>query len=276
MDKDQITVMLVRSGSKGAKSFSIKTSHLKTALFAFTVFTVFSLLSFTSTYFFYKDSEIKSDSVNKLLSAINSMSEDITKSEEIESELRLRLADIEESLLEMQDLLDKKGIKKDLSVGGEFIPPDRLSISYVEFMKKDIDAIYNTMKGIPLGTPLEGKINSGFGYRKDPFRSRVGFHAGIDIDANRGDPVVATADGTVTKAKWHTSYGKTVIIEHKDGYETLYGHLSKITVKEGQKVSTGEVIGKAGSTGRSTGTHLHYEVAKNGKRVDPSNYMTFK
>jgi murein DD-endopeptidase MepM/ murein hydrolase activator NlpD len=274
MDRDCITITLVRPGSKGAKSFSIKISHLKAALFTFTIFTVFSLLSFTSTYMFYKDSEIKSDSVNKLLSTINIMSEDITKSEVIETKLRSRLIDIEGVLLEMQELLDKKGIKKHLSVGGEFIPPDRLSISYVEFMQKDIDEIYNTMKGLPVGSPLEGKLNSKFGYRKDPYRSKFGFHSGIDIDADYGEQVVATADGTVTKAGWHHSYGKTVIVDHKDGYETLYGHLSAVTVKEGEKVAVGEVIGKAGSTGRSTGTHLHYEVVKNGKRIDPSNYLT--
>lgn len=276
MDKDRITLMLVRPGSSGARSISVKTTHLKAALFAFTVFTIFSILSFTSTYMFYKDSEIKSDSVNKLLSAINTMNEDLSKNEVMESELRGRLADIESTLLEMQELLDKKGIKKHLSVGGEFISPDRLSISYVDFMKKDIDEIFNTMKGVPLGIPHGGKLNSKFGYRKDPFRKKYGFHSGIDIDANYGDPVVATADGTVSKASWHHSYGKTVVIEHKDGYETLYGHLSKITVKEGQKVTTGEVIGKAGSTGRSTGTHLHYEVAKDGKRIDPSDYLTLK
>lgn len=276
MDRDRITIMLVRPGSKGAKSLSIKISHIKAALFTFTVFTVFALLSFTSTYMFYKDSEIKSDSVNKLLSTINIMDEDITKNEVIETKLRTRLTDIEDTLLEMQELLDKKGIKKHLSVGGEFIPPDRLSISYVEFMKKDIDEIYDTMKGLPVGSPLEGKLNSKFGYRSDPFRTKFGFHSGIDIDANYGEPIVATADGNVSKAGWHHSYGKTVIVDHKDGYETLYGHLSAINVKKGQKVTVGEVIGKAGSTGRSTGTHLHYEVVKNGKRINPSNYLTLK
>ena len=276
MDRDRITIMLVRPGNKGAKTLSIKMSHLKAGLFAFTVFTIFSLLSFTSTYMFYKDSVIKSDSVNKLLSTINIMDEDITKNKVIETKLRTRLTDIEATLLEMQELLDKKGIKKHLSVGGEFIPPDRLSISYVEYMKKDIDEIYNTMKDIPVGSPLKGKINSKFGYRKDPFRSKFGFHSGIDIDAKYGEPVVVTADGTVSKAGWHHSYGKTVIVNHQDGYETLYGHLSAVTVKEGQKVTVGEVIGKAGSTGRSTGTHLHYEVVQNGKRIDPSSYLTLK
>ena len=276
MDRDRITIMLVRPGDKAAKSLSIKFSHLKAALFIITVFTVFSLISFTSTYIFYKDSEIKSASVNKLLSTINTMNEDMSKNQATEVNLRTRLADIEETLLEMQELLHKKGIKKQLSVGGEYIPPDRLSISYVDFMKQDIEEIYKTMKGVPVGRPLEGKLNSKFGYRKDPLRSKFGFHSGIDIDAKHGEPVVATADGTVSKAGWHQSYGRTVILDHKDGYETLYGHLSAITVKKGQKVIVGEVIGKAGSSGRSTGTHLHYEVAKDGKRIDPAIYLTLK
>jgi murein DD-endopeptidase MepM/ murein hydrolase activator NlpD len=98
----------------------------------------------------------------------------------------------------------------------------------------------------------------------------------VDIDAKFGDPVVATADGVVKKTGWQGSYGKTVVIQHEDGFETIYGHLSKISVEEGQKVKVGEVIGKAGNTGRSTGTHLHYEVIKDGKRVNPSNFLSLK
>ncbi len=87
---------------------------------------------------------------------------------------------------------------------------------------------------------------------------------------------MATADGVVTKASWHSSYGKTVVIKHEDSYETLFGHLSKITVKEGESIKVGDVIGKAGSTGRSTGTHLHYEVIKDGKRVNPKQFLSLK
>ena len=276
MKRDRITIMLVRPGSKGAKSLSIKISHLKTALFIFTVFTIFSILSFASTYTLYKDAGIKADSVNKLLSTINILNQDINENAVIKTKLRTRLTEIEGTLLDIQELLSKKGIEKHLSVGGEFIPPDRLNLSYVDFMMQDINAIYETMKVLPVGSPLEGKLNSSFGYRKDPFRSRFGFHTGIDIDAEYGESVVATADGLVSKAGWHHSYGKTVVIDHEDGYETLYGHLSKITVKEGQKVTVGEVVGEAGSTGRSTGTHLHYEVVKNGERIDPSTYLSLK
>jgi len=240
------------------------------------IFAFVSLFSFGTSYIYYKDSATKSQSVNKLISTINLLSQDINKNKIIEAKLKNKLQGIEETLLEMQEVLNKKGIKKELSIGGEFIPPEKLTLSYVDYIKKDIDYLFNTVKSIPVGTPLKGKINSSFGYRKDPFKSRSGFHSGLDIDANYGQHVVATADGVVTKASWQTNYGKTVIVKHKDNYETLYGHLSKLQVKEGQEVKVGDVIGKAGSTGRSTGTHLHYEVIKDGKRVNPKNFLSLK
>ncbi|MEQ9619224.1 MAG: M23 family metallopeptidase [Deltaproteobacteria bacterium] len=276
MDKHNLTVMLITPGSKGPKALHFKKSHLKIALFTITILTIASLSSFIATYTFYKDSESKTQSVKKLAKTINSLSHNLSENKQTEASLRVRLKDIETKLLEMQEMLDKKGIKKKLAVGGEFIPVDRLSVSYVDYMKKDIDELFNTMKTLPVGSPLQGKINSGFGYRKDPFKSRVGFHSGIDIDANLGDPIVATADGTVKKAGWQSSYGKTIVIRHKDGFETIYAHLSKITVEEGQQIKVGEVIGKAGSTGRSSGTHLHYEVIRDGKKVNPTNFLSLK
>jgi murein DD-endopeptidase MepM/ murein hydrolase activator NlpD len=276
MKTDRYTIMLVTAGHKGAKSFSVKKSHIRIAFCSVIIFAFVSLFSFGTSYIYYKDSATKSQSVNKLISTINLLSQDINKNKIIEAKLKNKLQGIEETLLEMQEVLNKKGIKKELSIGGEFIPPEKLTLSYVDYIKKDIDYLFNTVKSIPVGTPLKGKINSTFGYRKDPFKSRSGFHSGLDIDANYGQHVVATADGVVTQASWHTNYGKTVIVKHKDNYETLYGHLSKLKVKEGQEVKVGDVIGKAGSTGRSTGTHLHYEVIKDGKRVNPKNFLSLK
>ncbi|MEE9175066.1 MAG: M23 family metallopeptidase [Thermodesulfobacteriota bacterium] len=276
METDRYTIMLVTAGHKGAKSFSVKKSHIRIAFCSVMIFAFVSLFSFGTSYIYYKDSATKSKSVNKLISTINLLSQDINKNKIIEAKLKNKLQGIEDTLLEMQEVLNKKGIRKELSIGGEFIPPEKLTLSYVDYMKKDIDYLFNTVKSIPVGTPLKGKINSNFGYRKDPFKSRSGFHSGLDIDANYGQHVVATADGVVTKASWHTNYGKTVIVKHKDNYETLYGHLSKLKVKEGQEVKVGDVIGKAGSTGRSTGTHLHYEVIKDGKRVNPKNFLSLK
>ena len=276
MDTDRYTIMLVTAGHQGAKSFSVKKSHIRIAICSVLVFAFLSLFSFSTSYIYYKDSSKKTESINKLVSTIDLLSQDIDNSRISEAKLRNKLQGIEETLLEMQDILQKKGIKKELSIGGEFIPAEKLTLSYVEYMKKDIDDLFNTMVSTPVGTPLTGKINSSFGFRKDPFKKRAGFHSGIDIDANYGQKIVATADGKVTKASWHSSYGKTVIIEHENGYETLFGHLSSITVKEGDQVKVGNVIGKAGSTGRSTGTHLHYEVIKDGKRVNPKNFLSLK
>ena len=276
MDTDRYTIMLVTAGHQGAKSFSVKKSHIRIAICSVLVFAFLSLFSFSTSYIYYKDSSKKTESINKLVSTIDLLSQDIDNSRISEAKLRNKLQGIEETLIEMQDILQKKGIKKELSIGGEFIPAEKLTLSYVEYMKKDIEDLFNTMISTPVGTPLTGKINSSFGYRKDPFKKRAGFHSGIDIDANYGQKIVATADGKVTKASWHSSYGKTVIIEHENGYETLFGHLSSITVKEGDLVKVGNVIGKAGSTGRSTGTHLHYEVIKDGKRVNPKNFLSLK
>ncbi|NIT13401.1 MAG: peptidoglycan DD-metalloendopeptidase family protein [Candidatus Dadabacteria bacterium] len=190
--------------------------------------------------------------------------------------LQSRLGEIEGKLMDMQDLLDKKGINKDLAIGGEYIPDDRWSLSYMDFMEKDINDLFQIMKSTPFGKPINASVNSGFGHRKDPFAKKYAFHSGIDFDASMRQPVVATADGVVKHAGWYKSYGKTLIIQHKNGYETLYGHLDKLKVKKGQKVTTGQLIGRAGTTGRSTGPHLHYEIIKNGKRVNPREYLTFK
>lgn len=131
---------------------------------------------------------------------------------------------------------------------------------------------------IPAIQPVANKklerIGSGFGYRTDPFYRTQRFHAGIDFTAPRGVEVYATADGVVeavTTEIW--GYGQHIIINHGNGFKTLYGHLSKFKVKRGQKVTRGQLIGLVGSTGKSTGPHLHYEVHKNGEKLNPAFFF---
>jgi murein DD-endopeptidase MepM/ murein hydrolase activator NlpD len=122
--------------------------------------------------------------------------------------------------------------------------------------------------------PANGRISSTFGSRFHPIDKRVKFHGGLDIAVPTGSKVVASADGVVKFAGWKGGYGNVVIIEHPDGSETLYGHNSKLLVTEGQKVSGGDQISLSGSTGKSTGPHLHFEMRQNGQLVNPSKFLS--
>lgn len=127
---------------------------------------------------------------------------------------------------------------------------------------------------IPSRNPLEGaRLTSGFGMRVHPVLGRRKAHKGIDLAAPTGTPVYATADGIVGKAQWFSSYGLYVRIDHGAALETRYAHLSKLAVEAGERVNKGDLIGYVGSTGRSTGPHLHYEVRIDGVAVDPMPYM---
>jgi murein DD-endopeptidase MepM/ murein hydrolase activator NlpD len=114
---------------------------------------------------------------------------------------------------------------------------------------------------------------SHFGMRIDPFSGQGGFHSGVDIYAPIGSPIRASADGRVIQAGWNGGYGLSVMIDHENGVHTLYGHLSRIELRAGQEVKRGQVIALSGSTGRSTGPHLHYEVHVNGAPVNPYRYL---
>lgn len=122
----------------------------------------------------------------------------------------------------------------------------------------------------PLSNRDLNRLSSGFGYRIDPVYKTVKFHPGLDFSAPQGTPIYATAEGTVqTAGNLGNGYGNHIVIQHGYSYSTLYGHMSRIKAKRGQRVKRGEVIGYVGSTGKSTGSHLHYEVFKGRKRLDP-------
>jgi murein DD-endopeptidase MepM/ murein hydrolase activator NlpD len=134
-----------------------------------------------------------------------------------------------------------------------------------------IDAM--TAANAPTLWPVQGTVTSSFGERLDPFRGEGAFHTGIDIATSLGDAVRATADGTVIKAEMSSGYGREIVIDHGYGIETLYAHLSGFAVTSGQDVRRGEIIGYVGSSGRSTGPHLHYEVRIHNIPVNPHKYL---
>ena len=128
---------------------------------------------------------------------------------------------------------------------------------------------------IPFGVPVVAAVRqtSGFGYRNDPVRGGRRLHKGADWAGAYGTAILATAEGEVIHAGWQSGYGRLVKIRHANGFETRYAHLAKIRVSKGQKVSRGDQIGEMGNSGRSTGTHLHYEVRRNGEAVNPMTYI---
>jgi murein DD-endopeptidase MepM/ murein hydrolase activator NlpD len=152
---------------------------------------------------------------------------------------------------------------------------------YINAQKKSYTEIDNLLKNkeqllrcTPAIQPVSNKdltrVASGFGYRIDPIYKTVKLHAGLDFAAPQGTPIYATANGTVTVAgNSGNGYGNHVVINHGYGYETLYGHMVKVKARAGQQIKRGEVIGYVGSTGKSTGPHCHYEVHKNGQKIDP-------
>ena len=138
-----------------------------------------------------------------------------------------------------------------------------------DYMSQQRDLYVST----PKGWPVDGRITSGFGNREHPRSGEPQFHTGVDIASDPGRPVRATADGIVSFADWSGGSGNLVALEHGFGFSTYYAHNKMLNVRIGQKVKRGDIIGYIGSTGNSTGPHVHYEVWREGKPMNPSNYL---
>ncbi|CCV13298.1 M23 family metallopeptidase [Mesorhizobium sp. STM 4661] len=165
-------------------------------------------------------------------------------------------------------------------VGGPLIPVDSSMMfdSKVKELDEALDALDHLKKEarrLPLANPAPSRsVTSPFGARTDPILGTAALHSGMDFRAPMGMPAKVTAPGVVVKAGWNGGYGRMVEVDHGQGFATRYAHLSEIDVKVGQKLEAGDVIGKTGSSGRSTGPHLHYEVRHNGEAIDPLRFLT--
>ncbi len=185
-----------------------------------------------------------------------------------------------------------RGVLADLGIGrataepasgGPFVPyrlaPTANSferqIHRISLARAQADKLTRTMGSVPIRKPVTGEIDttSSFGVRLDPFLGRAAMHTGIDFRGTTGDPIRATASGTVTLAGWNGGYGQLVEVDHGNGLATRYGHLSEIDVTLGQAIKIGQIVGRLGSTGRSTGPHLHYETRVSGEAVDPQKFL---
>jgi murein DD-endopeptidase MepM/ murein hydrolase activator NlpD len=160
---------------------------------------------------------------------------------------------------------DTFGVLRDLLHGLE---------SRLSSVRRDVERREALASATPSIWPAHGWLTGTFGGRSDPFTGEPGFHQGLDISTEKGSPVFATADGSVEAAAYSGDYGNLIVLKHASGLTTRYGHLSSYAVKPGQTVKRGDVIGYVGSTGRSTGAHLHYEILANGKLINPLQLLT--
>jgi murein DD-endopeptidase MepM/ murein hydrolase activator NlpD len=169
------------------------------------------------------------------------------------------------------------------AVGGPFVPakmaPDNAAFERqllrIGTERGHVERLARALVTVPVRKPVPGEVDttSGFGMRVDPFLHVPAMHTGLDFRGETGEAIRATAAGTVTHTGWSGGYGKMVEIDHGNGLSTRYGHLSSIDVEQGQSVRSGQIVGRMGSTGRSTGPHLHYETRVDGEAVDPQRFL---
>jgi len=286
MDKRHSTIIFVPHAR--AKFRKLKVSHrilysvLSILTSSFCLSTFFSVQYFTSLSRTHELSKLKKE--NKALQQAN---EDFSKSVE---HLRNQLTSVEEKTRKLAIIAGVEALDAGSrgGVGGVRQTADNNpyldDVDQMNFRSRRLETDLSIVEdrllrqaqilsSTPSIAPVRGILTDGFGGRSDPFTGEPGNHGGVDISSANGQAVRTPADGVVVKAQWENGYGNVVYVSHGYGYSTRYGHLSRYNARPGQRVKRGDVVGFVGSTGRSTGPHLHYEVRVNNNPVNPLAYI---
>jgi len=273
--KEKTTVLFVNKDAKGIKPMKISSGLLlnwKKYLAGISLI----FLALVGTIIYLSSHTIQQQQKQVVL--IQKVETLHTAIEQVDtSAVHKKFSNIDKELSTINGYLRARGIKPVFKgpEGGEadddIISTDEISDFYAKYLNK---IAYN-IAYIPLGMPYHGRITSTFGHRENPFGgNNVETHKGLDIAAPYGSPVRAMAKGSVEFAGLRGGFGNCIMLKHGNGFETLYGHLSKILVKVGQQINIGQQIGNVGSTGRSTGPHLHYEIHHYGEKINPQPFLT--
>ncbi|WP_047984326.1 M23 family metallopeptidase [Ornithinibacillus californiensis] len=266
----------------------------------YVLYTIFALPVIPlATLFYYVSANVQQQAEIEELSAYLDL--ETAKSEQLEAtvavleektgETRARLEELTELEEQMRHYIDElptmvepsgsgglhvlsAGTGMEVSADGKSLVPSAELVERYKETLSIVDEVSAELATTPTAWPTTpNTITSDYGIRNDPLRKSSAFHSGVDIRGYYGTPVYATADGFVTLAKYYGSYGNAIKIKHSGTYQTMYGHLMRIDVEVGDVVQKGDIIGTIGSTGRSTGPHLHYEVIKHGDPIDPKMYF---
>lgn len=282
---DISTVVIINKKQQQAKSLQIKTKHIERFRhYALGIFAVVAVLS-GLVFYLHRENGLQEAKNLQLQAQIAKLKGAMpvaaaTTVNAKQGSAQSYIQSIEVKLKTINEYLKRRGLKgfaiKGTGGSGNNeaaakLPDTEAYSLYDDYLKH----LTSTIAFTPMGYPRISSFTSFFGYRSDPFNSEhAEFHPGIDFQGRRGDEVKCTASGKVVFAGWAGGYGNCIRIKHINDLETLYGHLSKIEVKVGQQVTVGDNIGRVGSTGHSTGTHLHYEVRKDGKPINPVKFLT--
>ncbi|MBO9594869.1 MAG: M23 family metallopeptidase [Niabella sp.] len=272
MLKHKTSVLFVNNSGKEKKAIQVPTALLLSWRKYLTGGIILILLLCASLCFFIfkKTSNFYTLAYKNRLEHANRIKEEMNV-----DKVKATFKSIDQRMQQINQLLTERGLSKlVLKNAGGPETPDLTDIDEAaSFYDTELVKAENVLRHTPIGRPHFGEQTSGFGHRYNPFGSgSVESHSGLDFRGEIGETVKTTADGTVVFAGVKGGYGNCVMVQHQNGFQTLYGHLSKINVKERQQIRSGDKVGEVGSTGRSTGPHLHYEVLINGVRTDPSRY----
>ena len=274
MKKQYTTVLIVSDDNTATRSYVFESKHAKRLKLYTYLFSSALLSILILSVSLIVGLKISSNEKYALQEKVKTMENDVKLLDSLQ--IKMKIDNIENRINNIDKYMKERGIGKDnYGIGGDNDTIIRPDVSVYDFYETHTNNLFINMCNIPIGYPIYGEIKSDYGYRANPFSGRSSeFHKGIDFKANIGDTVRCTADGYIEEADWDKGYGKCVTIRHSYGYEVKYGHLSEFNVVQGQNVKAGDVIGFVGSTGRSTGPHLHYEIHRFGTDINPHNYLT--
>ncbi len=273
--KTKCTVIIVDPKKGQSRSISVPSPLLNNLwYYVGAIVIVVAVLAFVCASL-YASVSMHEEERSTLVSRMNDLEQQIPKQSDT-LDAQNYVERIETKLQKINEHLRKRGVKgfAQDAVGGEEHDMKLAPIEYYSMYDEYLERVFEGLTYTPTGAPTKTALTSNYGYRRNPFHGRsVEFHSGIDFRGERGDKVRSTASGKVIHAGYNGGYGICVQIKHQNGYETLYGHLSKVLVKNGDKIAAGHVVGEVGATGRSSGSHLHYEVRKNGSPVNPIGFL---
>ena len=302
--KDHYTFMLFRTGNGAHRKLVLPVKQVKLIFMLVTPALAVLFLGVLAAISLYLVNLHNINDYSKLSQKNRELEKQVNFFSQRTADLNDRFAKLQESnarVKVMANLTVTPGQVEAVGLGGPDPLAAELTVSSIDAERKQQPAMHRELQRLELGFaheegelkrlsthlkeqqtllnftpsvwPVRGWISSRFGYRTSPFTGRRELHKGLDIVNRRGTPVVVTADGEVVFAGYKSGYGKMVIVDHGLERVTKYGHLAEISVQSGDMVTRGQELGKVGSTGRSTGPHLHYEVVVNGEAVDPADYL---